>query len=29
MSRRGQELVDGRGAERVLAAMGLIAEPAL
>jgi UDP-2,4-diacetamido-2,4,6-trideoxy-beta-L-altropyranose hydrolase len=29
MSRRGRELVDGRGAERVLAAMGLIAQPAL
>jgi UDP-2,4-diacetamido-2,4,6-trideoxy-beta-L-altropyranose hydrolase len=29
MSRRGRELVDGRGAERVLAAMGLIAGPAL
>jgi UDP-2,4-diacetamido-2,4,6-trideoxy-beta-L-altropyranose hydrolase len=29
MSRRGRELVDGRGAERVLAAMGLIARPPL
>lgn len=29
LSRRGQMLVDGRGAERVLAAMGLVAQPAL
>ena len=29
MSRRGRELVDGHGAERALAAMGLIAQPAL
>jgi UDP-2,4-diacetamido-2,4,6-trideoxy-beta-L-altropyranose hydrolase len=29
MSRRGRELVDGQGAERVLAAMGLAAQPQL
>ena len=29
MSRRGRELVDGHGAERVLAAMGLVAQPQL
>ncbi|MGN6869648.1 MAG: PseG/SpsG family protein, partial [Solirubrobacteraceae bacterium] len=29
MSRRGRELVDGQGAKRVLAAMGLVAQPQL